>query len=632
MWLGLGTRESRKRRAGLEELFVSVFGVARLIVMCAVVACASAVARAGEPVVAAPRSYGLERVGADIISGNTRLVILGDSIAVMGVPKRTPAGIMMTWEALSWKGFMDNSDDGDPVRFVNNGVSFPSLEQAIGAAFVPAGRAMYQLVSNTGPHFGVPFRALREVSIEWNGATSGLVPFANGGRQSLMRYWCRRVWFGGIPADQVFGGGISARLVYWYMDGVTAASAPLELALWNGAGNIGAVQAFNLETDAHHRPGGITPSGLCNSIGPVLLGSVFAGSEVELLLRNENAAAGPGAAHAWAQANQGRMIHSVSPVIYRQDDGLMLASLSDNSWDYDSHYEDVISTPTVSKRYTNAQVESVLRAMDVDSAQQPVFMVHLAPEVRAMNEFGQVVNASTLGYSVDGFRRYAEDGYVRIISRYRAISSALGWPEPKFVLVGCWYIRYTGLNAAQGRNAVEGQSLAAYNLARADPGVAYCSVYYDADGSIFDGTDLGAEAWLDANGYGDQGSFVLRGVGIDLTAGAHTGIIAGGDLLDTSVVHQQDEPSAAFFAHRMWRMIVEDSCPDDVNGDFSIDVNDISTVLFRLGDTGLAGAGPTALRGDANRDGVVDVNDISSVLFGLGDICPGAAIGAWPTP
>lgn len=60
-----------------------------------------------------------------------------------------------------------------------------------------------------------------------------------------------------------------------------------------------------------------------------------------------------------------------------------------------------------------------------------------------------------------------------------------------------------------------------------------------------------------------------------------------------------------------------DPCPQDVNGDGSVDVNDISFVLFRLGDTG----DPDLLEGDANNDGVVDVNDISAVLFNVGP-CP----------
>ncbi len=58
-------------------------------------------------------------------------------------------------------------------------------------------------------------------------------------------------------------------------------------------------------------------------------------------------------------------------------------------------------------------------------------------------------------------------------------------------------------------------------------------------------------------------------------------------------------------------------CDGDVNGDGAVDVNDLSFVLFRLGDTGGAGL----VDGDANGEGVVDVNDISYVLFRLGDPC-----------
>ena len=57
------------------------------------------------------------------------------------------------------------------------------------------------------------------------------------------------------------------------------------------------------------------------------------------------------------------------------------------------------------------------------------------------------------------------------------------------------------------------------------------------------------------------------------------------------------------------------SCDGDANGDGIVDVNDISFVLFRLGDTGAL-----CIDGDANANGVVDVNDISYVLFRLG-IC-----------
>ncbi len=55
-------------------------------------------------------------------------------------------------------------------------------------------------------------------------------------------------------------------------------------------------------------------------------------------------------------------------------------------------------------------------------------------------------------------------------------------------------------------------------------------------------------------------------------------------------------------------------CDGDANGDNVVDVNDISYVLFRLGNAGT----PGTVDGDANADGIVDVNDISYVLFRLG--------------
>ena len=56
------------------------------------------------------------------------------------------------------------------------------------------------------------------------------------------------------------------------------------------------------------------------------------------------------------------------------------------------------------------------------------------------------------------------------------------------------------------------------------------------------------------------------------------------------------------------------SCDGDANGDNTVDVNDISYVLFRLGNSGF----PGSVDGDVNTTGTVDVNDISYVLFRLG--------------
>jgi hypothetical protein len=62
----------------------------------------------------------------------------------------------------------------------------------------------------------------------------------------------------------------------------------------------------------------------------------------------------------------------------------------------------------------------------------------------------------------------------------------------------------------------------------------------------------------------------------------------------------------------------EQPCDGDADGGGMVDVNDLSYVLFRLGNTGT----PGEVDGDANGDGVVDVNDISYVVFRLGNVCP----------
>lgn len=68
--------------------------------------------------------------------------------------------------------------------------------------------------------------------------------------------------------------------------------------------------------------------------------------------------------------------------------------------------------------------------------------------------------------------------------------------------------------------------------------------------------------------------------------------------------------------HSYYEFEVGGGCLSDVNNDLVVDVNDISYILFRLGNTG------TCVDGDANLDGVIDVNDVSSVLFDFGTLCP----------
>lgn len=56
------------------------------------------------------------------------------------------------------------------------------------------------------------------------------------------------------------------------------------------------------------------------------------------------------------------------------------------------------------------------------------------------------------------------------------------------------------------------------------------------------------------------------------------------------------------------------SRPADADGSGTVDVNDISYVIFRLGSAGT----PGDVDGDADGNGVVDVNDVSFVVFRFG--------------
>jgi hypothetical protein len=123
--------------------------------------------------------------------------------------------------------------------------------------------------------------------------------------------------------------------------------------------------------------------------------------------------------------------------------------------------------------------------------------------------------------------------------------------------------------------------------------------------------------WVDAevllgNGpfrYGDwfEGGF---DIGIPLTTQMRVRFMAedigGGSVVD-----------AAIDDFRVTSFVCSNppvGCDGDANGDNTVDVNDISYVLFRLGNAGA----PGSVDGDANNDGIVDVNDISYVLFRLG--------------
>ena len=143
-----------------------------------------------------------------------------------------------------------------------------------------------------------------------------------------------------------------------------------------------------------------------------------------------------------------------------------------------------------------------------------------------------------------------------------------------------------------------------------------------------DGVDTGF-LFEDRTTANDPG-YVLPGIGAmypgDNPGSGHTfiGIVdpAGFDdviLTGTLEVNEKGflEGGAIYGADDAIVAILPLSCEGDANGDSVVDVNDISYVLFRLGDPCAA----PGCDGDANGDGVIDVNDISYVLFRLGDPC-----------
>lgn len=60
-----------------------------------------------------------------------------------------------------------------------------------------------------------------------------------------------------------------------------------------------------------------------------------------------------------------------------------------------------------------------------------------------------------------------------------------------------------------------------------------------------------------------------------------------------------------------------DDCPGDLNGDSSVDLNDLTTLLSNFGTP----SGATPEQGDINGDGAVDLSDLTLLLSAFGTIC-----------
>jgi hypothetical protein len=139
---------------------------------------------------------------------------------------------------------------------------------------------------------------------------------------------------------------------------------------------------------------------------------------------------------------------------------------------------------------------------------------------------------------------------------------------------------------------------------------------------VFGGTGIGAGGTLNLSSLNGTNGFAMNG--IDPTDYSGLSVSCAGDINGDGV---DDILIGAVFADPNGQSNAGESyvifgrpspCDGDANGDNVIDVNDISYVLFRLGNPCAA----PGCEGDVNGDGVIDVNDISYVLFRLGDVCP----------
>ncbi|MCA9293240.1 MAG: hypothetical protein KDA20_05445 [Phycisphaerales bacterium] len=106
----------------------------------------------------------------------------------------------------------------------------------------------------------------------------------------------------------------------------------------------------------------------------------------------------------------------------------------------------------------------------------------------------------------------------------------------------------------------------------------------------------------------------------------HPTISAGGGALVTptyAVVGTIGQPAAGSLAGGtyalqggFWAGQTGESCPGDVNGSQTIDLDDLQIVLFNFGQNV-----PSSTQGDLDGSGTVDLDDLQLLLFNFGMSC-----------
>ncbi len=202
--------------------------------------------------------------------------------------------------------------------------------------------------------------------------------------------------------------------------------------------------------------------------------------------------------------------------------------LADGSWSYWGFGSNADPAPDSVKRFRTADLAGYLDATTLDLARPSVVAIYLAQE-----------NGSV------GSQR---DVFQRVVQQTRDAFALADLPAPVILLVHPHAISNQAVSTPEEN---ERSGIAMREVALADPGVAFVSLYDATDGVLFDGS-AEARAWLQANGRtelsfgayrdGDRGPIQL------LTR-------YRANFLDQGTLHPT-EKGALFFSHLLGELLV----------------------------------------------------------------------------
>jgi hypothetical protein len=244
-----------------------------------------------------------------------------------------------------------------------------------------------------------------------------------------------------------------------------------------------------------------------------------------------------------------------------------------NSWNLDDWATDMAPTSVEPKRFTDEQWLAAMDAWTIDASRRSVYILAIAAEN---------------GQSTEAVRDHA----IGMMDRMTAVDQALGKPEPFFALIH-WH-RQGNLDEQTQRDWYAGYEMAAMSRENAAALDAVGLLHY----TVFDGSPE-AQAYL-----------ADRGLTSVTFGAAENADISHANLVDDGV-HQSDEASNAFFASVVRDAILSVGCAGDCDGTGSVDFNDLTAMLFSLGEHA-----PPAC--DADSSGAMDFDDLVAALFRFG--------------